>query len=118
MITRANVFLPRLLLLCLCLFVLGTGVQLTAGPKDDLIVTAEPSFGSAGSVSPTVPGNATKQWFYSFCLPSGGSLNQTFPLELQLNNSNGTAGESASVSFNAVGSLSGATGVPATFSIS
>ena len=117
MITRANVFLARLVWLSVCFFGFAAN-QLSAGNKDDLIVTAEPSFGSAGSVSPTVPGNATKQWFYSFCLPSGSSLNQTFPLKLQLNNSNGTTGESASISFNANGSLSGVTVVPNTFSTS
>ena len=119
MITRANVFLARLIWLSLCFFGFAASTQLTAGPnKDSLIVTAQSSSGSAGPVSPTVPGNAPKQWFYTFCLPSGGSLNQTFPVELQLNNSNGTLGESASVSFNAVGPLSGVTGVPGTFTVS
>src|SRR5262245_15131316 len=118
MITCVSVFLPRFLSLCLCFFGLSAGFQLIAEPlKDESIVTAQSSFGSAGPVSPTVPGDTTKQWFYSFCLPSGDSLNQTFPMELQLDNSNANPGESSSVSFGAVSSLAGVTGVPGTFTI-
>jgi hypothetical protein len=103
-----------------CLLALGValGGIADAGPnKDTLVVTAQTSSGSAGSVTPTTPGNSPKQWFYAFCLPSGGSLNQSFPLQFQLTDGNGTSPESAAISFNAVGSLSGSTTPPAGFSI-
>jgi hypothetical protein len=91
-------------------------VQAGPNPKDQLVVTAQTSSGSAGAVAPTAPGNSPKQWFYAFCLPSGGSLNQTFPLQIQLNNpTGGTSPETAEVSFNAAGSL--ATTPPASFFI-
>jgi hypothetical protein len=86
--------------------------------KDELVVSAQTSFGSAGNVAPTVPGNSYRQWFYFFCLPTGGSLNQTFPLQFQLNDTNGTSGESVPVSFNADGSISSSTTSPAGFNIS
>jgi hypothetical protein len=109
------------MVLAICLLVIGVAFSnsaLAAPAKDDLVVSAQTSFGSAGNVAPTVPGNSPRQWFYAFCLPTGGSLNQTFPLQFQLNDANGTSGESASVSFNAVGSLSGSTTPPAGFNIS
>ena len=86
--------------------------------KDELVVSAQTSFGSAGNVAPTVPGNSYRQWFYFFCLPTGGSLNQTFPLQFQLNDTNGRRGESATVSFDADGSISSFTTPPAGFNIS
>ncbi len=105
-----------------CLWVIGAPLSnsiLAAPPqKDELVVSAQTSFGSAGDVAPTVPGNSYRQWFYSFCLPIGGSLNQTFPLQFQLNDTNRRSGEAASVSFNAVGSLSSSIILPAGFEIS
>jgi hypothetical protein len=111
--------MKKIIFLTLCILWLGKPFHelAQAAPKDDLVVIAQTSSGSPSPVAPTTPGNSPKQWFYAFCLPSGGSLNQTFPLQIQLNNSNGSAGEWANVSFNAVGSLAGSTTPPAGFSI-
>lgn len=108
--------------LAVCLWVIGVALSnsaLASPPrKDELVVSAQTSFGSAGHVAPTVPGNSYRQWFYVFCLPTGGSLNQTFPLQFQLNDTNGTSGESVPVSFDADGSISSFTTPLAGFNIS
>lgn len=110
------------MVLAFCFWVIGVALSnsaLASSPrKDELLVSAQTSFGSAGQVAPTVPGNSYRQWFYAFCLPTGGSLNQTFPLQFQLNDTNGTSGESASVSFDTDGSISSSTTPPAGFNIS
>jgi len=100
------------------LALVAAGQLVAQPPKDTLVVTAQTSFGSAGSVSPTVPGNAPNQWFYAFSLSSGGSLSQTFPVDFQLNNTNNNTPQSVTVSFNAVGGLGGSVTVPGSFSIS
>lgn len=112
----------KIISLAICLWVVGdalSNLALAVTPrKDELVVSALTSFGSAGHVAPTVPGNSYRQWFYVFCLPTGGSLNQTFPMQFQLNDTNGRSGESATVSFNADGSISSATTPPTGFNIS
>lgn len=108
----------RIAALFLALALAGATTLAAAPPKDTLQVTAQTSYGSAGSVSPTVPGNAPNQWFYAFSLSAGGSLSQTFPVEFQLDNTNSTLGQSVMVSFNPVGFLGPFITVPASFSIS
>lgn len=99
--------------------VVAVAVELPAPPpppsKDTLDVTAKTSIGSP-AVSPTVPGSAPNQWFYSFCLSSGSSINQRFPIELKLNNTDGTSPETITGTFNIVGGLASITSGPSTWS--
>jgi hypothetical protein len=89
--------------------------------KDTLTLTADASVNQ--HVSPTAVG---ANYVYAFvCIPTGGSLDEYFPIDLQLDNGEtpvsggdppGCTG-ARSVGFSKSGSLAGSTTVPATFNL-
>jgi hypothetical protein len=108
-----------LLSLVTLLLAVGATMFLAAGSskKDTLDVTAKTS---NGGVTPTVPGHAPNQWFYAYCLPSGGSLTDSFPVDFKVTNTNTTSPESYTIHLDTVGTpaIRDNTTVPADFSIS
>lgn len=104
-------------LLVLAIVGTSTAAWAAAPKKDTLNVTANTS---DNGVTPTVPGQAPNQWFYAYCLPSGSSLSDTLPISFSVSDTNGTSGQSYTITLSAVGSpaLKSGTTVPANFAIS
>ena len=71
------------------------------GQQDLLTVVAQESFGALL----TRPSDESNQWRYALCLPSGSSLDQTFPISFQLHDGNGTSPETADIFLDVAGRL-------------
>lgn len=105
---QTRMLLSLLTVLGLAITNMTVPAQGAAPGKDSLAVVAQPS--SPTGATPTNPGNALHQWFYAFSLTPGQSLNETFPVEYTLTNTNLNSGESVQVSLNPVGSLANLSG--------
>jgi hypothetical protein len=81
-----------------CLLLAGSAFAVP--PKDIITVTAQ---NSTNGVVPTSPQPNPRQWWYVFCVPTGGTLNDTLHIQFTDTDGNGTLGETATISFNANG---------------
>ena len=87
----------------LCLFAIllaFSALVMAAPPKDAVTITAQDS---DNGISPTTPNPFPHNWFYSYCLQSGQSLNDTLHIRIQVADGNSASGPDGFVIFSSPG---------------
>jgi hypothetical protein len=80
-------------------FLMCLALQATP-PKDTLVAT--PGTTTVLNVSPTSPGNSN-EWFYAYCIGTNATLSDTIPVQVQINDTNSTSGDSYTMHFSTSG---------------
>lgn len=84
---------------------MASGTAWASAPKDNLAVVANTSTNGVAPTS-TADQSGKPEWFYAFCVPSGGTLSDSFVLNFNVTN-NPTVTASGSVNFSIEGKVTG-----------